>query len=292
MSRFINPIPQYKPSSKLYFYKSGTNSPLTTYKDQLETTPNTHPVLTDSAGYVPDIFFSGSARLIVHDSDDVQYVDRDPIGGESILGNFSLWDAQVSYDKDDIVKTSSSKFYQSFANGNQGNDPATSSTDWFEVRFVGVYNANKTYSVGDVVQTSNGSLWKSVAGSNVGNDPAIDTGTNWLPAVESDKIPEIILLTWSKKTSDFNTEAGGSYVIDASSNTVDATLPTIAIGDSFTFHNANASTFKVQILNPSYSIISNGGTIAAGTDMELQAGNSVQLVALTTSILQVAGVKL
>lgn len=292
MSRFINPTPQYKPSSKLYFFKSGTNSPLTTYSDQLETTPNTHPVLTDSAGFVPNIFFSGSARLVVLDSDDVQYIDRDHIGSSSILGNFSLWDAAVTYDKDDIVKTSSSKFYQSFANGNQGNDPATSATDWFEIRFVGVYNANKTYSIGDVVQTSNGSLWKSVVGSNIGNTPTTDSGTNWLPAVDGSKIPEIILLTWAKKTADFTAEAGGAYIIDASANTIDATLPTIAIGDVFTFHSANASSFKVQILNPSYSIISNGGTISAGTDMELQAGNSVQLVALTTSILQVVGVKL
>jgi hypothetical protein len=150
---------------------------LTTYSDQLETTANTHPVLTDSAGFVPNIFFSGSARLVVLDSDDVQYVDRDPIGAESILGNFSLWDAQVTYSKDDIVKTSSSKFYQSFANGNQGNDPASSPTDWFEVRFLGVWNAAKTYATGDVVQTSDGSTWKSVIGSNLNNNPATDDGT-------------------------------------------------------------------------------------------------------------------
>lgn len=260
-----------------------------TYKDQFETIENTHPVLTDSAGFAPDIFFSGSARLVILDSNNVQYADRDPIGGESILGNFSLWDEQVSYEKDDIVRTSAGKFYQSFASGNQGNDPATSSTDWFEVRFVGVYNAAKTYSIGDVVQTSSGALWRSVVGSNIGNNPSIDSGSNWLPAVDSSKIPEIILLTWSKQDSDFTAVSGGAYAIDGSTNTVDVALPALSVGNTFTFYNMSTSTFKVQILNPSYSIIGPAGTIAAGTDLELAPNNSVQLVATTNTTLNAVG---
>lgn len=287
MSRFINPIPQFKPSSKLYFYKSGTNSPLATYKDQFETVANTHPVLTDANGFVPDIFFNGSARLVVLDADDVQYVDRDPIGGESVLGNFSLWDAQVSYEKDDIVKTSSSKFYQSFASGNQGNDPATSSTDWFEVRFLGVYNAAKTYAAGDVVQTTNGSLWKSEVGSNIGNNPSTDTGVNWSPAIDND-----VVFNWILKTADFTAEVNKAYLIDSSGGAVDVTLPAIATGNTLTFHSLSVSSNKVQLLNPSYSIIGQGGTISSGTDLELAPNDSVQLVAKSNSTLEIVGVKI
>jgi hypothetical protein len=262
-----------------------------TYKDESETIPNTHPVICDSAGYVPNIFFTGSARLVVHDQNDVQYIERDPVGGEKELGDFTLWDAQVIYDKNDIVEGSDGKFYQSFGNSNQGNDPTTSPSDWFEIRFLGVWNTNKTYVIGDVVQTSDGALWRSLVASNQGNDPSADDGSNWLPAVDSSKIPEIIKLNWQIKAGNFSAVNNEAYILDGSGGTLDVTLPTIAAGNAFTFHNLITSTNKVQILNPSYSIRGSGGTISAGTDLELSAGDSVQLVASSTSILDIVGVQ-
>jgi hypothetical protein len=238
---------------------------------------------------VPNIFYSGSAKLIVLDENDVQYIERDPVGGEKELGDFTLWDSQVTYSKNDIVEGSDGKFYQSFANANQGNDPTTSPTAWFEIRFVGVWNTNKTYVVGDVVQTADGSLWRSMIASNQGNDPSTDDGTNWLPAVDSSKIPEVIKLTWINKAANFSAVAGESYNVDGSANTVDVTMPTIAVGETFTFHAVIGSTFKIQVLNPSYTINGPSGTISAGTDLELVAGDSVQLVAKTTAVLEIVG---
>jgi hypothetical protein len=238
---------------------------------------------------VPNVFFSGSAKLVVDDADDVQYIERDPVGGENQLGNFTLWDEQVTYGKDDIVKGSNDNFYQSFAAGNQGNDPISVSTAWFQVKFLGVWNTAKTYATGDVVQTTDGSVWKSLIDSNLSNNPSSDDGTKWLPAIDSGKIPQIIALTWINKTADFTVVSGESYQIDGSANTVDATLPTLVIGDSFTFHAVIGSTFKIQILNPSYTINGPSGVIAAATDLELVAGDSVQLVAKTTSILEIVG---
>lgn len=289
MARFINPIPQYKPNSKLYFYKSGTNTDLLTYKDQFETVLNTQPVLTDAAGFAPNIFYSGSAKLIILDQDDVQYAERDPVGGEKELGAFNLWDTVVTYDQNDIALASDGRFYQSFADGNQGNDPISSPSDWFEIRFTPVYNANYTFALGEITQTSDGSLWRSVVGSNTGNNPATDDGTNWLPAVDSSKIQEIIKLTWKTKASDFTAIANESYQIDGSANTVDVAMPVIAEGETFTFHNQSLSTFAVTILNPSYTIIGKSGTLSAGTDLELSASDSVQLVAKTSSVLEIVG---
>lgn len=288
MSRFINPAPEFKPNSKLFFFKSGTNTQLVTYKDQFETIQNTHPVLTDSAGVVPNIFFSGSAKLIAQDENSVQYLERDPVGGEKELGDFTLWDTVVTYDKNDIVEGSDGAFYISLSNGNIGNDPTTTPVSWSEIRFIGVWNTNVTYAVGDVVQTTSGNLWKSLT-ATAGNDPDTDNGTNWLPAIDGAKIPEIKKLTWINQVADFTAIIGESYQIDGSANTVDVTLPVVAIGDVLTFHDVTASTFKVQLLNPSYTINGAGGVIAAGTDMELEAGNSVQLVAKSTSILEIVG---
>lgn len=291
MSRFINPAPEFKPSSKLYFYKSGTNSPLITYSDQNETTPNTHPVLASADGLTPNIFYSGSAKLVVYDQNDVQYIERDPVGGEKELGDFTIWDTVVTYDKNDIAEYND-KFYQSFSNGNQGNDPELVPTAWFEIRSIGVWNTNKTYVIGDVVQTTSGALWRSMAASNQGNEPNADDGTNWLPSVESAKIPEIIALTWLNKTTDFAAVLGEAYQIDGSSNTVDVTLPALTVGATLTFHSMTGGTFKIQLLNPSYTINGPAGTISAGTDLELTAGNSLQLIAKSTTVLEIVGAQI
>lgn len=297
MARFINPVPEYKPNSKLYFFRSSTNTPIITYKDELETIANTQPVLCDAAGNTPNIFYSGSAKLIVLDEYDVQYIERDPVGGEKELGDFSLWDVVVIYDKGDFVEASDGKFYQSLSNGNVGNDPTISATTWKQVPFNSIWNTNITYAIGDVTQSSLGNLWKALT-VNGGNNPETDSGTNWIPAIDGVKVPEIITLTskvailntWDiPETADFTAEANKSRQIDASANTIDVTLPVLAIGDSFTYHNLITSTFKVQILNPTETIKGVNGDITAGTNMELAPGNSVQMVAKTTAVLSIVG---
>lgn len=288
MSRFVSPITDMKPNGSLRFFKSGLSSPLITYQDELETTQNPLSVPVLPNGNIGNVFFSGSARVIYLDEFDQQYAERDPVGGEKELGDFTLWDAVVTYDKNDIVEGSDGKFYISLLDANIGNNPTTSATTWSEIRFIGVWNTNIIYSIGDVVQSATGNLWKAQTAA-AGNDPETDDGTNWLPAIDGTKLPEIIKLTWINKNADFLAVAGESYQIDASANTVDITMPIIAIGEVFTFHNETVSTFKVQILNPSYTIKGPNGTIAATTDVELAASNSVQLVAKSTTILEIVG---
>ena len=294
MSRFINPAPQYKPYSKLYFFESNTNTQLATYADSIETIPNTHPVIADADGRVPNIFFSVVAKLVVLDESDVQYIERDPVGGDSATGGgLGAWSETTVYGISDIVKGSDNKIYVSITAGNVSNDPTITPTAWEEVRFIGVWNTNVSYAIGDVVQTLNGDLWKAVI-VTIADDPSVDTGTNWLPAVSGDKIPEVIELSvlnsWEiPETADFTGANNESRQIDASANTVDITLPVLVAGDSFVYHNQITSTFKVQILNPIETIKGTEGDIAAGTNLELEAGNSVQLVAKSATVLSVVG---
>lgn len=290
MARFINPAPQYRPFSKLYFFKSGTNSQLVTYKDQFETIANPHPVLTDSEGKVPNIFFSGSAKLIVEDQNNVQYIERDPVGGEKELGDFTLWDQVVTYSLNDIVEGSDGEFYRSLANGNVGNDPTLTPTLWENIRFIGIWNENIVYKVGYVVQTVSGSLWKAITATS-GNNPELDDGVNWLPAVEGGKIPELATIsTWNTpETNNFTMSANASRQIDASANTIDVSIPVLNIGDPFVIHNMITSTFKVQLLNPIETIKGPKGDIAAGVNMEIEPGQSVQLVAKSSTELSIVG---
>lgn len=295
LARFINPVPEYLPNSKLFFKKSGTNTQLVTYADQEENIPNPDPVLCDAAGNTPNVFFSSLAKLIVLDENNVQYIERDPVGGEKELGDFTLWDSVVIYDKNDIVEGSDGGFYISLGNGNQGNDPIIDDgSNWIKINLLEYYSDNKNYSFGDLVRLADGDLYKSLTNNNIGNEPSIDSGVNWLPAINGSKLPEIISLenfnTWSNpETADFAAIARKSYQIDGSASTVDITLPALVIGDSFVLHNLITSTNKVQILNPDYTIKGNGGDILAGTDIELEPGDSVQLIAKTTLILSIVG---
>ncbi len=184
MARFISPITDMKPNGSLRFFKSGTNTTLVTYKDELETiaNPTIVPVLPN--GNVQNVFYQGSAKVIYLDEFDQQYAERDPVGGEKELGDFTLWDTTVTYDLNDIVEGSDGKFYISLSNGNQANDPTTTPTEWAEIRFIGVWNTNILYAIGDVVQTSDGNLWKALTAS-AGNNPSTDDGSNWLPAIDS-----------------------------------------------------------------------------------------------------------
>ena len=147
--------------------------------------------------------------------------------------------------------------------------------------------------MGDVVQSSLGNLWKALT-ATAGNDPEADSGTNWKPAIDGAKVPEIIALealnSWDiPETADFTAVAKESRQIDASANTIDVTLPVLVVGDSFIYHNVITSTFKVQILNPIETIKGTEGDISAGTNMELLPGQSVQMVAKTTTVLSIVG---
>lgn len=217
MSRYINPVTQYFDNSgeplsggKLYYYKSGTSSPLTTYADYLMSVINPNPVILDGAGRTPNVFYNGSAKVRLTDSVGGLIFETDPVGGESATGEFVLWDTLISYDKNNIVLGSDEKFYISLTDSNQGNDPALPSPSyWSEIRFIGMWNSLQTYADGDIAQTADGSLWASQINSNLGNDPATDVGANWLPAVSGVKIPEVIVLE-NRTTKAINQSGGGS----------------------------------------------------------------------------------
>jgi hypothetical protein len=177
-------------SGKLYFYESGTTTAKDTFADINLTIPNTNPVLLTGAGRQPNIFFSGSARVVLAKSDDTQVEVRDPIGGEGIEGSFSDWNSLTIYNVPDIVVGSDNNFYVSITSGNQDNDPITDIINWTQVKFIRVWNINETYPDAALVQGSDGSIYKSTVASNLGNDPTIDL-VNWNGASAASVAPVI-----------------------------------------------------------------------------------------------------
>jgi len=168
-------------NGKIYFFESGTDTDKDTFADVNLTIANTNPVILSGAGRQPNIFFNGTAKSILTDSDDVQIEVRDPVGGESIDGSFSPWDAATIYNHPDIVVGSDSLFYKSITNGNENNDPTSDEVNWSEVRFTTIWNANETYSINRIVEGSDGLLYTSLIDVNLNNDPTTDD-VNWLPS--------------------------------------------------------------------------------------------------------------
>lgn len=201
MSRYIDPATQYflnngAPNSGglVQFYKSGTNNALNTYADSTFDTLNTNPVALDAAGRLPNVFYEGSAKVRIMDSDSALITERDPVGGEQVTGELAFWESLVTYSLNSIVQGSDNKFYISLQAANINHEPSASPTWFTEIRFLGVYNSSESYSIGDVVQDNAGALWAGQTSSNVGNNPTTDGGTNWIPAVTGAKIAEIITL--------------------------------------------------------------------------------------------------
>jgi len=166
-------------NGKLKFEISGGGGDLDTFADINLTILNSNPVILSASGRVPNIFFNGSARVILTDKDDVQIEQKDPIPGVGVAGDsFEDWNALVQYDLNDIVKASNERFYKSIGNGNIGNDPVTTSGFWMETRLVDVFDLAYTYQTGQLAIGSDGVIYQSAGDGNIGNDPVGDQ-TNW-----------------------------------------------------------------------------------------------------------------
>jgi hypothetical protein len=162
---------------KLYFYESGTTTPKTTYADINNSIPNTNPVLLSAAGRQPNIFFDGVAKVILTDNDDVQIAVRDP-AGETGTDFGDEWVATKIYNAVDVVLGSDGIYYRSLINGNQNNNPVTTSGSWTLLYSV-EWNAGITYSTGDVV-TYGSQQYQSLQNSNLNQNPASQTAY-WVP---------------------------------------------------------------------------------------------------------------
>lgn len=154
---------------KLYFYESGTTTPKTTYADINNSIPNTNPVLLSAAGRQPNIFFDGVAKVILTDNNDVQIAVRDP-AGETATDFGDEWVATKIYNATDVVIGSDGIYYRSLINGNQNNNPVTTTSFWTLLYSV-EWNQGITYSVGDVVSYGS-QQYQSLQNSNLNQNPS------------------------------------------------------------------------------------------------------------------------
>ena len=159
-------------NGKVYFYESGTTTLKATFADVNQSIPNTNPVILTAAGRQPNIFFDGVAKAILTSNSDVQILVRDPVG-ETATDFGDEWVATKIYSANDVVLGSDGVFYRSLQNGNQNNNPVTSSGFWTLLYSV-EWNQGITYQVGAMV-TYNGEQYQSLQGSNLNQNPSTQT---------------------------------------------------------------------------------------------------------------------
>jgi hypothetical protein len=191
MTRYVDPVTQFFDDAgdvlaggKLYFYRTGTTTDLTTYADQFESIPNTQPLVLTADGRLPNCYFTGTAKVRLTDANDNLIWERDPIGQDNIAGELENYVGTITYTKGQLVLGSDGEYYQSLQDNNQGKDPTTPSPAfWTQVRFIKTWNSSETYASGDIVQNPEGELFKSMINANTANNPTSDNGTNWQPAI-------------------------------------------------------------------------------------------------------------
>lgn len=286
MPRSINPVPQYfdgenkiLDGGQMFYFDSGTSTPKTTFSDEQETTPNTHPVILDAEGRLPPVFFTGSAKQVLKtkptilNPDGTQIWERDPVGSTVTIGDFIEWNNEIDYGVGEIVKYAG-KFYISIQTPNQDQEPVSDSEYWAEIRFLSVWNPNVDYPVGVVVQTTDGNQWKSIQTPNVNQDPLTDdAGEYWAVSY---------LNKWVSNAAAFSVVRNKRYQIDASSGVVEASFKAAyEAGDELVIHNESISTNVVRITNTALTIKGINGEITPTDDLTISAGDTAYIVMKT-----------
>lgn len=169
----------------LKFTLSGTNNTdKDTYADVSQLVQNANPLQLDAAGRCPNVFGSGSYRVVSFTNDTilqqpgVQVQQFDPVGDVTGVGFFEEWIAESVYSTGSIVSGSDGLYYRSLITNNQANDPTVDTSSWEQVELLQYWNANANYSQYEMVRTSTGEIFVSNVDNNAGNAPDISP-TEW-----------------------------------------------------------------------------------------------------------------
>lgn len=182
--RFINPVPQFLDDSGdplilglLHFKENGTDTDKDTFKDVNKKILNSNPVELTGSGRTPNIFYDGTARVILTDEDGIiggiTYFDKDGVGQPGSGSAFEDWSSITEYAIGDLVEATDGEYYRSLQNNNLGNDPVSSTAFWERVEFLRTWNENVTYGNDANAKDSDGLIYRSLQDNNLNNQPSL-----------------------------------------------------------------------------------------------------------------------
>jgi len=282
MTRIIDPLEQFFDDAGnplieglLYFYETGTNTPLDTFSDVNLTTPNTNPVQLTASGRCPNTYgYNQLYRVVLKSSADVQIMQRDNVGSLSGDGSFTPWIFDKIYNKPDIT-VYDDKFYLSKVDNNQDNQPDIS-TQWAQIRFLEDYKSGFAYSKNDVV-FSGFIPYLSLVDANTGNTP-LSSPNQW------ERIGSIPTHSTNRTYSQHDLAIDSNGVVVVSQQ--NANIGHNPVGDTaYTWWKplsrisleSNPQLIKI---NP----MSGGGTLLAEWNNAITDGNAGYLLPLANSV--------
>ena len=259
-------------NGKVYFYESGTTTLKATYADVNLSIPNTNPVILTASGRQPNIFFDGVAKAVLTSNSGVQILVRDPVGDTNTdFGD--EWVATKVYTANDVVRGSDGVYYRSLSNGNQNNNPVTSSGFWTLLYSV-EWNVAITYDVGAVVTYDN-YQYQSLQAGNVGNQP--DTATSFWVGLE---FAWLSTATYSEGQNAVGTD-GVLYTSlqDANTGNDPATSPAWWVGTSA----AAAASAVAAAASAAAALVSENAAATSESNAATSATNSANSAAASAS---------
>lgn len=252
-NRFINPRPQYLlndgsllPNGLMNFYENDSLIRKDTFSDVNESNKNENPVPLNADGSVPNIFYAGTARLILTFDEGAgpqQRFDVDGVGAFGSGSAFDIWNSIVEYEDGALVEASDGEYYRSLQNNNTANDPTVSPAFWEQVNFIRTWNTNVTYGTDTIVIASNGLIFRSLQAANLGNDP-LSSPTFWGTPVA---FVDLNILGDLSFAATELTIAAGSVAAETSHHTID-TEADAASDDLDTITVAGVADFSVLYL--------------------------------------------
>ena len=141
--------------------------------------PNPQPLVLNGDGTTPNCFFSGAAKVVLADENDVQLWERDPVTSSQVSSFGSAWDSISIYGLNEVV-TFNDVLYVSIIQNNQNNNPSSVPSAWTQFDLLKRWNVNETYKSGDPVTGTDFTVYISTGNGNVGNNPVGDGGVNWV----------------------------------------------------------------------------------------------------------------
>lgn len=255
---------------QLRFCVSGgsTSDLLDTFSDINLDNPNTNPLPLEAGGRVPDCFgYDQYYKIRLEFTDGTLIQEFDPVGGPASAGEFGPWNNERVYNKNQIT-THSNRYWRSLDNGNQGNEPSTSS-DWVEIKFIEQYLAGVEYPLNFIVQDA-GLIYRGLQPANAGHTPA--SNPEWWERIGS--IPK-----YSTKVTyaQYDMAVDSNGVVQVSQQ--NANLNHNPIGDSGSWWKPQWQTVD-GLTQVKY--LSGGGDLTAFWDNWLTDSNSYALPAANT----------
>jgi len=267
----------------IYFYESGTTTPKATYADINQAVANPNPVVLDASGYQPNIFFNGVAKAVLATSANVQIQTRDPVGDTAVNIPFQSWVPNFSYSLNDLVLGSNGEFYISLENGNIGNDPTISPSEWgnaFDSLIIGQDAVDDGFvAIGDATTglagldvTAKGSILAGDGATAAALAPALLDGLGLV----SDS-GEPLGLRWgaantlvrtARTSNTIITQANSGQLIEITSGTFSQTFdPSASLGPGFFLWYENSGTGVVTLDPNGAETINGAATLTLSSDM-------------------------